>query len=312
MRLICPNCGAQYEVSDDVIPEAGRDVQCSNCGQTWFQDASQADPELLDDQDDMVTVEPDIWEDPAANPPQDTSYEDDQDTSYDGLSGNDWLEDDEGSLPKTAGFADKFDDELGGDFGGDFDDTAIPDIIEETTAPTIPPQREMDPEVASILREEADREAQARAADGSGLETQGDLGLVEADPVITKREAEMRERMADIQGIPNADPDGPRRALLPDIEEINSSLSARSPEIETAAHDPYEYEIENRRGFRYGFFLTASLVIFTILVYAYGPQIVEQVPVSGGVIAEFTTYIDKSRVWLDGAVQSFIAKVSAI
>ncbi|MDA0961846.1 MAG: zinc-ribbon domain-containing protein [Proteobacteria bacterium] len=37
MRLTCPNCGAQYEVPDDVIPEDGRDVQCSNCGTTWFQ-----------------------------------------------------------------------------------------------------------------------------------------------------------------------------------------------------------------------------------------------------------------------------------
>jgi predicted Zn finger-like uncharacterized protein len=38
MRLICPNCGAQYEVSDDVIPVSGRDVQCSNCGHTWFEE----------------------------------------------------------------------------------------------------------------------------------------------------------------------------------------------------------------------------------------------------------------------------------
>ena len=37
MRLICPNCDAQYEVPDDVMPASGRDVQCSNCGQTWFQ-----------------------------------------------------------------------------------------------------------------------------------------------------------------------------------------------------------------------------------------------------------------------------------
>ena len=37
MRLTCPSCGAQYEVPDDVIPDEGRDVQCSNCGNTWFQ-----------------------------------------------------------------------------------------------------------------------------------------------------------------------------------------------------------------------------------------------------------------------------------
>ncbi|WP_296422582.1 zinc-ribbon domain-containing protein [Yoonia sp.] len=37
MRLICPNCNAQYDVADDVIPEGGRDVQCSSCTHTWFQ-----------------------------------------------------------------------------------------------------------------------------------------------------------------------------------------------------------------------------------------------------------------------------------
>jgi len=45
MRLICPNCGAQYAVADDVIPAGGRDVQCSNCAHTWFEtpNASAAD-----------------------------------------------------------------------------------------------------------------------------------------------------------------------------------------------------------------------------------------------------------------------------
>lgn len=37
MRLTCPNCKAQYEVADGVIPPEGRDVQCSACGTTWFQ-----------------------------------------------------------------------------------------------------------------------------------------------------------------------------------------------------------------------------------------------------------------------------------
>lgn len=37
MRLTCPNCEAHYEVPDEVVPTTGRDVQCSNCGETWFQ-----------------------------------------------------------------------------------------------------------------------------------------------------------------------------------------------------------------------------------------------------------------------------------
>lgn len=45
MRIACPNCGAQYEVPDEVIPAEGRDVQCSNCGDTWFQHHADHNPE---------------------------------------------------------------------------------------------------------------------------------------------------------------------------------------------------------------------------------------------------------------------------
>lgn len=51
MRLICPNCGAQYEIDAELIPQAGRDVQCSDCGHTWFETpgASLAREASIDD-----------------------------------------------------------------------------------------------------------------------------------------------------------------------------------------------------------------------------------------------------------------------
>lgn len=42
MRLICPNCGAQYAIDARVLPESGRDVQCSACRHTWFQKPGEA------------------------------------------------------------------------------------------------------------------------------------------------------------------------------------------------------------------------------------------------------------------------------
>ncbi len=36
MRLTCPNCAARYEIAEDALPDTGRDVQCSDCGHTWF------------------------------------------------------------------------------------------------------------------------------------------------------------------------------------------------------------------------------------------------------------------------------------
>lgn len=38
MRLICPNCTVTYNVSEDIIPQEGRDVKCSNCSHIWFKD----------------------------------------------------------------------------------------------------------------------------------------------------------------------------------------------------------------------------------------------------------------------------------
>ncbi len=42
MRLTCPNCDAQYEIDDALVPPQGRDVECSACGQVWFQPGAQA------------------------------------------------------------------------------------------------------------------------------------------------------------------------------------------------------------------------------------------------------------------------------
>ncbi|MCR9124560.1 MAG: zinc-ribbon domain-containing protein [Rhodobacteraceae bacterium] len=64
MRLICPNCGAEYQVSDDLIPPGGRDVQCSDCGIAWFQHG--ADGPALDLPQDLPE---DLDEDADPSPP---------------------------------------------------------------------------------------------------------------------------------------------------------------------------------------------------------------------------------------------------
>jgi predicted Zn finger-like uncharacterized protein len=71
MRLVCPNCGAQYEVEDRVIPEGGRDVQCSNCGHAWFQRSAGAREVAPDHDPDAALVAPENPHEQAPDPDED-------------------------------------------------------------------------------------------------------------------------------------------------------------------------------------------------------------------------------------------------
>lgn len=42
MRLVCTDCNAQYEIDAALLPDAGREVQCSSCGHVWFQEKTPA------------------------------------------------------------------------------------------------------------------------------------------------------------------------------------------------------------------------------------------------------------------------------
>lgn len=46
MRLICPRCGAQYEIDAAAVPPTGRDVECSACDHVWraMPEAESFDP----------------------------------------------------------------------------------------------------------------------------------------------------------------------------------------------------------------------------------------------------------------------------
>jgi len=175
MRLICPNCGAQYEVAEDVIPEGGRDVQCSNCGHTWFETpgasvAAENDPDLAepediedlggDDPDDLVSD--DLDEDVAVSPPPPSNY------------------------PPLDQGADRM------------AAAPIPPGVERAK----PQRQKLDPSITDILREEAAREEAAREAERTtGLESQGDLGLDQGpDPAKVEQQRQALDRMARLKG----------------------------------------------------------------------------------------------------------------
>ncbi|HCP82052.1 MAG TPA: thioredoxin [Octadecabacter sp.] len=263
MRMICPNCGAQYEVADDVIPESGRDVQCSNCGHTWFEQpgASEA-AEHGASIDAPSEPEPEVVSEPEPEPEPEPTPE--------------------------------------------------PEVEPESER-SAPQQREMDPEVADILREEAEYEQAARQAEADPIETQPDLDLSH-DPEEDRRSREARDRLARLRGEPEAaasvdammqqEAAAPRRALLPDIEEINSTLRPEAGPSDVAGAE--QEEARPRSGFRRGFMLIVTLALIALAVYIFAPQLSAAVPQAEPILTSYVEWVNGLRIWLDGEIQGFI------
>jgi hypothetical protein len=243
-------------------------VQCSNCGDTWFQHHPDHTPDIDDTEDEEsgwdAPPDPEApYEKPSPQPAEDeTSQEQDE----------------------------------------------IPDT---------PPRRELDPSVAGVLREEAERERAARAAEsGAGLETQQELGLDEASSDSAKRQAEAQARMARLRGEEEEQaeplpPDpGTRRNLLPDIDEINSSLSSDSTDPGTVQPgDSDDMDVAPRKsGFRRGFNLVLLLAVIGLLLYVFAPQLAEALPALQPALASYVEMVNGLRLWLAQTVGGLLGE----
>lgn len=326
MRLICPNCDAQYEVAEGVIPEAGRDVQCSSCGHAWFQKpvAAEAAPppppaELPDDDflpDDLsdtpgfgaagaateaATEAAEAAAAAGAGPTLSEDYEEAAEGFPDHLPA--------GALPAEA----------------DAGEAEPPSSV----VPTRPEgaglrRRPPDESVLAVLREEAEREAQARRAEGSSIETQPDLGLVVAAAAAAASQAAATgERSARLRSVEPDDEEAgaeaaeaaepahqrsARRDLLPDIDQINSTLRATSERgSEAASVDAPETLRQRRSGFRMGFSLMLVLAALALALYVLAPRLAQAVPAMAPALASYVEAVDEGRLWLDAKMQSTTA-----
>jgi hypothetical protein len=94
-----------------------------------------------------------------------------------------------------------------------------------------------------------------------------------------------------------------RKELLPDIEEINSTLRSNTERGETIAEEPEVVEQKKRSGFRTGFLTVILIVLVLVLIYMFADQIASMVPALSGTLDSFTSVVDNGRLWLDGQVE---------
>ncbi|MCM2563461.1 zinc-ribbon domain-containing protein [Lutimaribacter sp. EGI FJ00015] len=353
MRLVCPNCGAQYEVPDDVIPETGRDVQCSNCGNTWFQVHADQDTGLSDD---LGEPAPDVEDADASVADAETVSEISGAPEQDAAPDDPWVEpdegladdqaEDEGPLWDDGQGTPQWDDPGPGVTAGQMPAPPIEDYEDDyeawddTPAASTPEQslrRALDPDVADLLREEAEREARQRAAERTPLESQPDLGLAQSgEDEIARRQREAQERMARLRGarMPGADTSkaesaaagsataaASRRDLLPDIDEINSTLRSTNERRPSAADDHDQpgaaadtQTDEQRRssGFRRGFLMMILLMVLAIVLYVYAPRLAEMAPPMEPVLSSYVEAMNDLRFWIDAQLRGVLRWLDSV
>lgn len=337
MRLICPNCGAQYEVGNDVIPDDGRDVQCSNCGHTWFE--SPANPSAEMEEDGIETPREQVAKvvpkpEPAPKPAQKASL----------APRTDAASKPQPDRQETA--ASKSEAKTAGDAAPKSGDTPRKVAASQATpaadkpvpvaAATVPiaepepesepappqqaqPRKQLDPSIADILREEAAREQAARQSEtAGGLDHQGDLGLSDpvkpaAAPAQKPDPADVgRQRVDRLQG--RASPvssatTGNRKEMFPDIEEINSTLR-NAADRDALPPLPTEAEEKARRSGWRGFLSMLALIAICGVIYVYASALAQMVPALEDPLTAYVEIVDSGRLWLDAQVQGMLGEAT--
>ena len=326
MRLICPNCSAQYEIDASLIPDEGRDVQCSNCGHNWYE---------LPPPPEVTASNPDVQFEPDAvaesEPESDTDTDTDTDTETAVVVEDDPATDIEpGSEPLATAPDEDLPEEIASQESEPHEETPSPseneeededdwnwpqtravslDIPKEENSQKERQRRPAELAALEILKEEADRELARREEEAAApIESQPDLALDDPRDRDTPSRA-LRARMARLRGEdedeeeneeadlqPEEAPEEddayrePRKDLLPDIDEINSSLR---PAGLAGGQRSEEEEAEHRRGFRIGFIGIVALVVLLIVTYTQAPTIASLVP---GTETALIGYVD----WANG------------
>ncbi|WP_054008905.1 zinc-ribbon domain-containing protein [Cypionkella psychrotolerans] len=272
MRLVCPNCDAEYEVDAAAIPDGGRDVQCSNCGHAWFQLSPEVEAELAAEEALFDAPPPIVGaiDSPARSAAVGVAAQEQPDVDAPELD-----------PPLTAAAP------VSG---------AAPPVPE-------PALRSIDESVLAVLREEAEREVEARKVETPVVETQTELGL-EAPAA-----GGVARRLARMKGEPEAvvKPQT-RREMLPEIEEINSTLRASSEKRsgQSAIAETLGEDGAQKSSFRSGFVLMLVLGVALLTAYVMAPKLAQQFPAAAGALQAYVAAVDAGRLWLDGMLKSAI------
>lgn len=264
MRLTCPNCAAQYEIDASLLPEDGREVQCSACGHIWFQESRTALQR-------PVASEPVPAAAPATAPQADAPRPD--------------------TVPSSQTPDVGPDDQLH-DTPLDEIDAAQPSVARQ------PAPKPVDKNVLGILRDEAAFEAEQRARDANRLESQPELGLLGAAPWPKSADSS-----ASTETIAQ-DEAGHSKAAFPDIEDISSTLEPIGAARKSASADTFlpATPEAKKRSFLGGLLIPVAIALILVALYIAAAALAEAVPALAPVLYAYVAFVDTAREAVAGLV----------
>lgn len=335
MRLTCPNCTAQYQVPADAIPENGRDVQCSACDHTWFQsgEINQAEVAAPAMASPGANVHPADTETPAPEPSM-------------GVTAVAPLSDDldfERQLTENLGQSKPAQTT-------DMDAEPVPDpdremvqnshtqdvVDDDTVIKPKLPKRELDPQVASVLREEAEREKRARQAaiaqnDQPPEKTVDgpDINVLQDEPATLEHDvsefedntslAEPKRKkiyppnLDDLDDLYNQTADTADQAAsdtLPDPDELKSSLRDESENITILGASDIAEEAKEKTNRRSGFILAFIVLAAGFWLYSNAAAVAQAIPQSKTALQIFVLSVDAARDGLNNVAIKIVELVS--
>ncbi len=284
MRLICPNCGAQYEIDESIIPAKGRDLQCSNCGTTWFEPGK----ERVANQS-IVSAENVEFSEGRINPVQEPGRA----TTTKAESGLNILR--EEAEQETRLRAREVD-------GAEIQ----PDIV---------PIQSPEDEQRSQLEDNKIRPRRPKAFQNNSMQYTAQDTMMTASLSPNEYPEDETEDQDSPQDEAVEQKATSRRDLLPDIEEINSTLEPDERSLSDMDMDMDDAELEvlneakGSRSARFGFGLVVVLGIITVGLYVLTPNIVGVLPATERFLDSFGMLIDSARLYINTSVDDIVNRL---
>lgn len=276
MRLICPNCDAEYEIDDAAIPADGRDVQCSNCGHAWFQ----THPEIEAEQE----AEADLYEAPAGA------------VAAEPVAAEEGAEPMADAVPQAAAVK-----------------APVARSLDETVLAVL--REEAEREAAARRAEAAPKPVIESQTEMPLVQDQGGMAAAVRRIAKLRAAAEAETAAPPPAPTPAPAPAKSRSQMLPAIEEINSTLRAtnsRTSDEDSAIVGSMVEAKASGVGFRKGFLTLVVLAVLIVVLYAMAPVIKTQVPALAGSMDAYVATVNSARIALDAGLMSLVATLRGL